>query len=460
VSDPTLPAAEPARSSSSAPAFGAEAREGALRDSVPSPHDEAEQAVLGALLLDGEALPAVSHLLRPEDFYRSPHQRIYEALLALFDRGQSVDLITLADELRSRGTLEQCGGLAYVSRLTSAVPTSANVEYYARIVQAAAIRRSLARISQEIIARAHDDSVEVPQIVEEAERKIFEISDRHQSGSYHAAKEVVSRTFDAIERLYHSKGSYTGVPSGFTELDNLTNGFQPSEFIVIGARPSVGKTALALTMAANMAIRQKTPVGLFTLEMSSMAIMQRLLSMEARIESQLLRSGMLKPSDFSRLTEACGRIYEAPLFINDSPDLKLLDLRAQARRMKSHQDVRIIFVDYLTLINAENRDLARHEQIAEISRSLKSLARELAIPVVALSQVRRETEGKRPALADLRESGSIEQDADVVIFLHTEDMKSAEREILIAKQRNGPIGDFKLAFLSRYTKFEPLAREG
>jgi replicative DNA helicase len=212
-------------------------------------------------------------------------------------------------------------------------------------------------------------------------------------------------------------------------------------------------------MAANMAIRQKTPVGLFTLEMSSMAIMQRLLSMEARIESQLLRSGMLKPSDFSRLTEACGRIYEAPLFINDSPDLKLLDLRAQARRMKSHQDVRIIFVDYLTLINAENRDLARHEQIAEISRSLKSLARELAIPVVALSQVRRETEGKRPALADLRESGSIEQDADVVIFLHTEDMKSTEREVYIAKQRNGPIGDFKLAFLSRYTKFEPLARE-
>jgi replicative DNA helicase len=461
VSDPKPQENEPARPSLPPPVPGAVAgRESTLRDSVPSHHDEAELATLGAILLDGEALPAISHLLRPEDFYRAAHQRIYEALLALFDRGQSVDLITLADELRSRASLEQCGGLAYISRLTSAVPTSANVEYYARIVQAAAIRRSLARISQEIIARAHDDSTEVPQIVEEAERKIFEISDRHQSGSYHAAKEVVSRTFDAIERLYHSKGSYTGVPSGFTELDNLTNGFQPSEFIVIGARPSVGKTALALTMAANIAIRQKTPVGLFTLEMSSMAIMQRLLAMEARIESQLLRSGMLKPSDFSRLTEACGRIYEAPLFINDSPDLKLLDLRAQARRMKSHQDVRIIFVDYITLINAENRDLARHEQIAEISRNLKSLARELAIPVVALSQVRRETEGKRPALADLRESGSIEQDADVVIFLHTEDMKSAEREVYIAKQRNGPIGDFKLAFLSRYTKFEPLAREG
>jgi replicative DNA helicase len=457
VSDPRPQDAGPAHPSAPPGPGPAAGRE--LRDSVPSHHDEAELATLGAILLDGEALPAISHLLRPEDFYRTAHQRIYEALLALFDRGQSVDLITLADELRSRGSLEQCGGLATISRLTSAVPTSANVEYYARIVQAAAIRRSLSRISQEIIARAHDDSVEVRQIMEEAERKIFEISDRHQSGSYHAAKEVVSRTFDAIERLYHSKGSYTGVPSGFTELDNLTNGFQPSEFIVIGARPSVGKTALALTIAANIAIRQKTPVGLFTLEMSSMAIMQRLLAMEARINSQLLRSGMLKPSDFSRITEACGRIYEAPLYINDSPDLKLLDLRAQARRMKSHQDVKIIFVDYLTLINAENRDLARHEQIAEISRSLKSLARELAIPVVALSQVRRESEGKRPALADLRESGSIEQDADVVIFLHTEDMKSAEREVIIAKQRNGPTDDFKLAFLREYTKFEPLARD-
>lgn len=430
-----------------------------LRDSVPSHNDEAEAAALGAMLIDPEALPAVSHLLRPEDFYQAANSKVYEALLALFDRGQSVDLITLADELRARGTLEQCGGLAGISRLTSAVPTSANIEYYARIVAAASVRRSLARISQSIIARSHDERTEIRQIVEEAERSIFEISDRHQTGSYHAAKEVVSRTFEAIERLYQSKGSYTGIPSGFTELDNLTNGFQNSEFIVIGARPSVGKTALALSIAANISIRQKVAVGFFTLEMSSMAIMQRLLAMEARIDSQALRSGLLKPSDFSRLTEACGRIYEAPLFINDSPDLKLLDLRAQARRMKSHQDIRILFVDYITLINAENRDLARHEQIAEISRSLKALARELHIPVVALSQVRRETEGKRPALADLRESGSIEQDADVVIFLHTEDLRSTEREVSIAKQRNGPVGDFKLAFVAKYTKFEALARE-
>jgi len=429
-----------------------------LRDAVPSHNEEAEIATLGAVLIDSEALSSVVHLVRPEDFYKGAHQRIYEAILSLFDRGQSIDLITLAEELRSRGVLEQCGGAAYVSRLTSAVPTSANVEYYARIVQAASIRRTLARVSQEIIAQAHDNSAEISVILEEAERKIFEISDRNQTGTYYPAKEIVKQTFDAIEKHYHSKTEYTGIPSGFKDLDQLTMGFQNSEFIVIGARPSVGKTAFALTIAANMAIRQKIPVGFFSLEMSAMAIMQRLLSMEARLDSQRMRTGMLSPADFSRITEACGRLYEAPLYISDSPDLKLLDLRAQARRMKSHQDVKIIFVDYITLISSENRELPRHEQIAEVSRSLKALARELNLPVIALSQVRRETEGKKPTLADLRESGSIEQDADVVIFLHTEDLKSEVREIAVAKQRNGPVGDLSLAFLAKYTKFEALER--
>jgi replicative DNA helicase len=429
-----------------------------LRDSVPSHNEEAEAACLGAVLIDPEALPAIIHLVRPEDFYKAAHQKIYEAVLALFDRGQSIDLITLADELRGRGTLEQCGGLAAVSRLTSAVPTSANVEYYARIVQASSIRRNLSRISQEIIAKSHDEQAEIRVILEDAERRIFDISDRHQTGTYHPAKEIVRLTFDAIEKHYHSKSEYTGIPSGFKELDQFTMGFQNSEFIVIGARPSVGKTAFALTIAANISIRNRVPVGFFTLEMSSMAIMQRLLSMEARLDSQRMRTGMLSPADFGRITEACGRLYEAPLYISDSPDLKLLDLRAQARRMKSHQDVKILFIDYITLIGSENRDLPRHEQIAEVSRSLKSLARELALPIIALSQVRRETEGKKPTLADLRESGSIEQDADVVIFLHTDDLKSEVREVSIAKQRNGPVGDLKLAFIPRYTKFEALER--
>ena len=431
---------------------------GSLRDAIPSHNEEAEIATLGAALIDAESLSELIPLVRPEDFYKGAHQRIYEGILSLFDRGQSIDLITLADELRARGTLESCGGMAYISHLTSAVPTSANAEFYARIVQAASIRRTLARVSQEIIAHAHDESSDISSILEEAERRIFEISDRNQTGTYSPAKEIVKQTFDAIEKLSHSQSQYSGIPSGFKDLDSITLGFQSSEFIVIGARPSVGKTAFALSIAANVAIKQKIPVGFFSLEMSAMAIMQRLLSMEARLDSHKMRIGMLSPGDFSRLTDACGRIYEAPLYISDSPDLKLLDLRAQARRMKSNHDVKMIFVDYITLIGSENRDLPRHEQIADISRSLKALARELALPVIALSQVRRETEGKRPNLADLRESGSIEQDADVVIFIHTEDMKAEEREIIVAKQRNGPVDDLRLAFLSRYTKFEPLER--
>jgi replicative DNA helicase len=431
---------------------------GVLRDSVPSHNDEAEVATLGALLIDSEALPAILPLIRPDDFYKTAHQRIYEAVLALSERGQTVDLITLSEEMRARGTLESCGGTAYIARLTSAVPTSANVEFYARIVQAASIRRTLARVSQEIIAQTHDDGADISVILEDAEKRIFEISDRHQTGTYSPARQIVDMTYHAIEKHSHSKSEYTGIPSGFQELDRLTLGFQNSEFIVIGARPSVGKTAFALTVAANMTIRQKIPVGFFSLEMSAMAIMQRLLSMEARLDSQRMRTGMLSPADFSRLTEAAGRLYEAPLYISDSPDLKLLDLRAQARRMKANENVKAIFVDYITLIGSENPDLPRHEQIAEVSRSLKALARELNLPVIALSQVRRETEGKKPALADLRESGSIEQDADVVIFIHTEDLKAEVREIAVAKQRNGPVGDVQLAFVARYTRFEPLER--
>jgi replicative DNA helicase len=439
-----------------------------LKDRVPPHNEEAERATLGALLLDAEAIGVVLRFLRPDDFYRTGHKRIYQGILNLFNRGESVDLITLTDELRSEGTLEAAGGYAHVASLTSAVPTSANVEYYARIVQGTSVRRSLLRIAAEIIADAHEESYDARTIVEEAERRIFEITDQQQTGSYKGAREIISKTIEAIERLYHTKDSYTGVPSGFDELDAMTSGFQRSEFIVLGARPSVGKTALALTMAANMAIQRKVPVGFFTLEMADMALMQRLVASEARINSGRLRTGLLRPADFHSLTEAAGRIYEAPLFIDDTPNIKLLDLRAQARRMKSQQDVQVIFIDYLTLISSENRELPRHEQIAEVSRSLKSLARELDVPVVALSQVRRESEGKRPTLADLRESGSIEQDADVVMFLHRERIADSdddgpgnvETELIVAKQRNGPVGTVKMAFIPKYTKFESLSRDG
>ena len=438
-----------------------------LKDKIPPNNQDAEIATLGALLLDTEALGTVIHYLRSEDFYKTAHQRIYQAVLNLFDRNEAIDLITLTEELKNGNLLEACGGAAYVSRLTSAVPTSANVRYYAQIVQDCSIRRHLARIASSIVSDSYDDSQEVRLIIEEAERQIFEITDKQHSGTFQAAKEIVSKTIEAIEKLYHTKDAYIGIPSGFSELDMLTSGFQNSEFIVIGARPSVGKTALALTMAANMAIHNKFPVGFFTLEMSSMALMQRMLASEARIRSNSLRSGFLKPSDFHKLTEAASKIYEAPLYVDDTPSLRLLDLRALARRMRHQFNVAIIFIDYLTLITSENRELPRHEQIAEISRSLKALARELDIPVVALSQVRRESEGKQPNLADLRESGSIEQDADVVIFLHRERLsgdgeedlpRNIETDLIVAKQRNGPVGSMKIAFIPEYTKFENMTR--
>ncbi len=441
-----------------------------LKDKIPPHNSEAEAATLGAMLLDPEAVGIVLRHLRPEDFYSGHNRNIYTSILSLFNKGQDIDLITLTDELRSTGKLEEGGGTAYVTTLTSVVPTSANVEYYAKIVKDGSIRRHLLKISAELTSSCHNESIDSRELIEEAERKIFDITDNQQSGSYRGANEIINETIAAIEKLYHTKDSYTGIPSGFPDLDNMTSGFQRSEFIVIGARPSVGKTALALTMAANMSIKKNVPIGFFTLEMSAQALMQRLVSSEARINSRNLRTGFLKPSDFHNLTEAAGRIYEAPLFIDDTPNIKLLDLRAQARRMRSKEGIEALFVDYIGLIEPESKgNVPRHEQVAEISRSLKSLARELEIPIICLSQVGRQSEGKAPNLADLRESGSIEQDADVVMFLHREressnesgsDQTNMKTELIVAKQRNGPVGTIHIAFIPHYTKFESLSREG
>ena len=442
-----------------------------LKDKIPPHNNDAEMATLGALVLDSEALAVVLRYLRADDFYKLAHQKIFTAIVGLFNEGRGVDLLTLTDELRSEGALQSAGGTAYVSSLTSVVPTSANVEYYAKIVQENSIRRLLLKIAGEMVSSAHDDSLDGRAVIEEAEKKIFAVTDSQQKGQYHVARDIVPGAISAIEQLYHRKESYTGVPTGFTELDNMTSGFQNSEFIIIGARPSIGKTALALTMAANMAIKNKIPVGFFTLEMSEMALMNRLIASESRISSEKLRSGMLKPSDFHNLTEAAGRIYEAPLYIDDTPNMKLLDLRAQARRMLSKEGVKIIFVDYIGLIEPESKNnVPRHEQVAEISRSLKSLAREMEVPVICLSQVGRQSEGKAPSLADLRESGSIEQDADVVMFLHREkDSGQSDdqsrgalnipTELVIAKQRNGPIGTVPIVFIPKYTRFENLSRD-
>ncbi len=438
-----------------------------LKDKVPPNNQDAERATLGALLLDPDAISNVIRFVHPEDFYDNAHRVIHEAIITLYTKGKKADLITLTDQLRLSGNLELAGGPGYIASLTSLVPSAANVEYYAKIVQDNAVRRRLLHISAEIQAEAHDESMEVREVVEEAQKKIFDAMQNQQAVMYKSVMEILPATIEAIERLTHSKTEYTGVPSGFRALDAMTAGFQKSELVVIGARPSMGKTAIALSMAKNIAIDRNIPVGFFTLEMSDKALMQRLISLETSIASQNLRTGLLKNSDINRMIDAAGRIYEAPLYIADMPSMKLLDLRSLARRLKADKDIQILFIDYLTLITSESSEIPRHEQIAEISRSLKALARELDIPVVALSQVKRDAEGKRPNLADIRESGSVEQDADLVIFLHRD--RDTERkveegeagnpivtELIIAKQRNGPVGTVEVMFVPSYTRFENL----
>ncbi len=433
-----------------------------LKDKVPPHNAEAEQATLGALLLDWGAVTTVLSYLRPDRFYSYQNQVIFEAMLSLFNKGQTGDILSLTEELRSTGKLEAAGGVAYVSSLTDQVPTSSNVEYYAKIVREQSIRRELIKLSSNIISDAHNETKESRAVLEDAQNKIFALTDLDQTQNIVTMQELITGTINVIETHYKNKDAYTGVPTGFTELDSMTSGLQNSELIIIGARPSMGKTAMALSMAQFIAIQQKIPVGFFSLEMSYQQIGQRLLSQEARIPAGKLRSGMLKIDDLTKLQDAAGRCYESPLYIVDTPNMKLLDLRAMARRMKSLPDVKIIFIDYLTLITSENSSIPRHEQIAEISRSLKSLARELNIPIVALSQVRRDSEGREPNLADLRESGSIEQDADVVMFIHRDRVMSddgqttepIDAKIILAKQRNGPVGHVDLMFIPYYTKFE------
>jgi len=439
-----------------------------LKDKVPPHNAEAEQASLGALLLDPDAVPHILRYLRPDDYYVNANKHVFAAIVSLFEKGQKADLITLADEMRLLSTLDNSGGPAYIARLTDAVPSSANIEYYAKIVSECSVRRALIRLAADIKQKSHDDSIDTSLLLDELQEKIFEVSQDKQAVNYKSVKEVIPETMRLIEKFSKNKSQYTGVPTGYTDLDAMTSGFQDSELIIIGARPSVGKTAFGLNMAANMALRENVPIGFFSLEMSDVSLMYRLLSSEARINSEKVRSGLIKPSDIQSLMEAASRIYESPLYLVDVPNLKLLDLRALARRMKSEQDVKIIFIDYLGLITHENGDLPRWEQISSISRSLKALSRELRIPIVALSQLKREAEGKQPSLADLRDSGSIEQDADVILFLHREreiDKRQDERslyvptDVLVAKNRNGPVGKLSLLFFPSITRFEPLEKE-
>lgn len=437
-----------------------------LKDKVPPHNEEAEQATLGALLLDWGAFSNIISILRPERFYSYQNKIIYEAMISLFKKQVHGDTLSLINELTQTGKLQEAGGAAYIAALTDTVPTSANIDYYANLVNNDATRRDLINISSDIKQTAFDVTKESRVILEEAEKKIFALADRNQTTQVFDMKTIVVNAINDIEIRSKQKGGYTGIPTGFGDLDSMTSGFQNSELIILGARPSIGKTAMALSMMEYIAIDKKIPCGFFSLEMSHEMLGQRLLSQEARISGQKLKSGMLNLADFQKLQDAAGRCWESPLYIVDQPNMPLLDLRAMARRLVHNQGVKIIFIDYIGLISTENPNAPVYEQVSEVSKSLKALARELAIPIVALCQVARDAEGNEPTLAQLRGSGSIEQDADVVMFLHRERIKTVEQEgnpvqdakLIVAKQRNGPTGDVDLYYLAPYTRFENKAK--
>jgi replicative DNA helicase len=434
------------------------------KDRIPPHNDDAERAVIGAMLIDEHAVSLVQQFIRPEDFYSPRHRRIYEAVLSLFNRGARPDLLTLSEELERSGKLEESGGIDYVASLTHAVPSSANAEYYAQIVQNCSLRRLLIQVSGEAGARAYDETVEPRLLLEEIQQKLFLLSDPSRIFRYKKAENIVKDVVNYLDEMYKARTEFTGIPSGFYDLDKITAGFQKAELIIIGARPAMGKTALALSMAANISIRQKRPAAFFSLEMSDHSLMIRLLSAEAGIDSRKLKAGFFVSSDFGRIFNAAEPVHAAPLFIVDDPNMTMMNIRSMARMLRVQEKVEIIFIDYIGLIASENTRLPRWEHVSDVSRSLKGLARELDIPVVALSQLRREAEHQKPSLADIRESGSIEQDADLVMFLNrdreldkTLEEQSKEEgqqvQLMLAKNRNGEVGTIDLVFLKKFTKF-------
>ena len=434
-----------------------------LKDTVPPSDLDAEKATLGAMLIDWNSVSAVFTLLHEDDFYSQQNSIIFSTLLKLSKKGIPGDTLTLVNELsKEEGLLEKAGGVAYITALIDVVPTSANIEHYAKIVLDKSTRRKLITVAEKIKASAYNETRDSNSILDEAEKNIFALADMDQTSQVYSMLEIVPKTIERIEFSYNHNDTLTGITTGFVKLDSMTSGFQNSELIIIGARPSMGKTAMALTMMEHISVDAKIPCGFFSLEMSYEQIGQRLLSQEARIPGTKLRNGLLKVEDFKKLQDAAGRCYEAPLYIVDTPNMQLIELRAMARRMRTNHGVKIIFIDYIGLISTENPSAPVYEQVSEISKSLKSLARELNIPIVALCQVARDAEGSEPTLSQLRGSGSIEQDADVVMFIHRERKKQEDGQIepvqdaklIVAKQRNGPIGDVELLFLSSYTRFE------
>ncbi|GAB4387289.1 MAG: replicative DNA helicase [Thermodesulfovibrionales bacterium] len=438
-------------------------------DRLPPQSVEAEQSVLGAILLENSALLKALELISAEDFYRESHRKIFRAMLDLFDKSEAIDLITLTELLERKKELEAVGGASYLSALASQVPTAANVVYHSKIVREKALLRSLVLSSTEIAGKVYEESLSPDELLDFAEKTIFQISDRRVKASFSNLKDVIKDSFKMIEDLYDRKEAITGVPSGFRDLDELTTGFQKGDLIIIGGRPSMGKTALCLNVAQHVGVELREPIAIFSLEMSKRQLALRMLCSEAMVDSNRVRKGFInKQEDWSKLTAAAGRLAEAPIFIDDTSDTGVLEMRAKARRLKMEAGgLSLVIVDYLQLMRGKGSFERREQEISDISRSLKALAKELDVPVIALSQLNRGVEqrhDKMPTLADLRESGAIEQDADVILFLYRDEVYNKDRpdnkgraDIIVAKQRNGPVGKVSLTFLSSCTRFVDFA---
>ena len=430
---------------------------------VPPHNLEAEASVLGSLMLDRKAIVRVADFLRPDDFYLDQHAQVYRAALNLYDRSDPIDLLTLAAELERMLVLERIGGQGFLAELESGVPTAANVEYYGRLVEEASTKRKLIAAGGRITGLGFDESTPAAQALDAAESAIYSIAEGRITQDFVPLKDVLKETWDQIEQIHKDQKFISGVPSGFTDLDAKTGGFQRSDLIIIAARPGVGKTALTLNIAQNASIHHKIPVAIFSLEMSEQQLVTRLLCSEAAVDSYRLRTGLLKDAEWPRIAQAMGALSEAQIYIDDSPSISVMEMRTKARRLKSANNLGLIIVDYLQLMQGRNQE-NRVQEISDISRSLKSLARDLGIPVLACSQLSREPEKRpdhRPQLADLRESGSIEQDADLVLFIYRErfyndnvaEDKRNLAEVIIAKHRNGPVGKIELLFIDEQTRF-------
>jgi len=438
-----------------------------MLDRIPPQNIDAEQSVLGAILLDREAIYRAMKLLRPEDFYRESHRLIYETMLELDESGSPVDMITLCEQLRLKGALEKAGGVSYIASLAEMVPTAANIDYYTRIVEEKALLRTLIQLSTRIAGMGFEEGEEPEKLIAEAERMITELGGRRAATAFFAIRDILLDTFSHLEFLYSNQGGAMGVPTSFSDLDRLCTGLQPSDLIILAGRPGMGKTALGLGIGYSAALKQNIPVAVFSLEMSREQLVQRILCAEAKVDQHRLRTGDLSEEDWRKLHETKDKIANIPIFIDDTPGITVRQVRAKARQLKAEKGLGLIVIDYLQLMQGSKKVENRQQEISEISRSLKGLAKELNVPVLALAQLSRSVEQrdkKRPIMSDLRESGSLEQDADLVMFIYRDEYynrdseKKGIAEIIIAKHRNGPVGYVELGFLSEYTKFVPLLK--